>query len=161
MENKKLSEFVSPFKVLCTAYIITLLVGYAVSMLQIYDRSHFDLEQVVHYYRGDESTDENAVFLPQSFSTILSVSHVHTMSQPMLFSLLGFIFIFSTASNKTKNTLIILAFLGSLISNASAFFVRYGSGSFVFLFPLSQAMIAIGILGMSFRSLYELWFSKK
>ena len=46
-----LSRWPGPFKVLATCLILALLTGYGVSLLQVFDRSHFDMMKTVAYYR--------------------------------------------------------------------------------------------------------------
>lgn len=156
----RLSQFSRPAKILCTGYLITLLIGYGVALLQVYDRSHFDMGHAVSYYRGDDLGEES-VMLPQTYATMLSVTHVHTLSQPMMFSLLGLVFLFSAASQTSKSILISLVFAGSVLSNLAPWLIRYSSATMVYLLPFSQLMIAVGLLVMSARSFYELWFQKK
>lgn len=155
-ENLRLSRWPSSVKVLATCFIITLLVGYAVSLVQVYHRAGFILTQVIAHYRGDE-TGVDPLLLPQTFTTLLSVAHVHTFSQPLLFVLLGLIFVFSTRSEKTKKFLIVAGFAGSLVSNAAPWLIRYSHPQTALLLALSQMAIAISILGMSYVSLKEMW----
>ncbi len=155
MENKSLSQFPLAIKVLCACYILSNLLSYGVALLQVYDRSHYDMDKTITYYRGDE--DPDSMMLPQSFTSILSITHVHSFSQPVMLVLLGGIFVFTKKSQKAKSTLIILAFLGLLLSNATPWLIRYAAGGFVYLYPISQTMVAAGILSMSYFSLKEIF----
>lgn len=155
-DNLHLSNWPSSLKVLATCFITTLLVGYAFSLVQVYHRAGFVLSQAVSHYRGDE-TGQDPLLLPQTFTTLLSVAHVHTFSQPLLFALLGLIFVFSARSEKTKTFLIVAGFAGSLLSNAAPWLIRYTHPQTVLLLPLSQLAIAISILVMSYVSLKEMW----
>lgn len=157
MENKiTLSRLSLSLKTLSVALIITLMIGYAVSLIQVYHRSHFDLNKTVKYYRGDNLESES-LMLPQSFATMLSIAHVHSFSQPFIFGAIGFIFAFSSLSQRKKSFLIALGFLGSLVSNMAPWLIRYSFPSSVILFPISQIMIAVSLLVMSGVSLRELW----
>lgn len=155
----KLGSLSLSLKILCIAYIFTLLAGYGVSILQIYERSHFDMKRVVLYYRGETPTSdgEPQVMLPQSYATMLSVAHVHTLSQPMMFALLSLIFAFTGFAERTKAIFIAVFFAGSFISNLSPWLVRYAPAGLVVLLPLSQLMIGVCMLTMSFSSLKALW----
>ena len=102
-----------------------------------------------------------AVSRSGALATMLSVTHVHTLSQPMLFALLSFIFAFSSLREKTKATFITLFFAGSVLSNLSPWLVRYSSANFVYCFPLSQAMIATCLFTMAFCSLKDLWCARQ
>ncbi|MBI2340506.1 MAG: hypothetical protein HYU99_09120 [Deltaproteobacteria bacterium] len=155
-----LCRWPGPFRWLATCLILTLLTGYGVSLLQVFDRSHFDMMKTVAYYRGDESAGDEAIMLPQDYRTMLSVAHVHTFSQPFLFAFLGLIFAFSSAGRRTKIFFIVLSFAASLVSNATPWCLRYVSAKMVWLFPLSQFAILISIAVMAAVSLRELWFKK-
>ncbi len=155
-----LSNLSSSLKTLATGIILTLLLGYAISILQVYDRSHhFDMKKTIQYYRGDELGEES-IMLPQTFSSLLSVAHVHSLSQPFIFACLGFIFAFSSMSEKNKARFIALGFVGITLSNLTPWLIRYVAGWFVFLFPLSQVMVCISLMILSFVSLKEIWCSK-
>lgn len=151
----RLSTLETSLKVLATCFIISILIAYGISILKIFELSQFSVNEAVTYYRGDEAGD--SLKLPQSFAGLLSVAHVHSMSQPFLFVILGFIFAFSSRSQKTKSLFFILSFSGMIVSNGSPWLIRYCSADFIYLLPLSQAAIAVGILGMSLISLYDLW----
>ncbi|MDO8520050.1 MAG: hypothetical protein Q7T11_07815 [Deltaproteobacteria bacterium] len=160
MKNDTLIKAPSPLKVLATSLITTIWIGYGVALLQIFNRTTFNLANVILYYRGDPA-DENAIHLPQSFASLVSVAHVHSLSQPMMLALIGLVFAFSTATNRTKNIFIIMAFAASLVSNAAPWLIRYVSPSAVFLLPLSQAGLAVSFLVMSVIPLSDMWFRKK
>lgn len=157
---KHLSDLSLSFKSLSTCLILTLLIGYAVSIVQIYNRSQFDLKKTVLHYRGDEN-DSTGFSLPATFATLLSVSHVHTLSQPFIFGSIGFVFCLARWSERKKALLIILGFSGSLISNLAPWLIRYVSGLMVWLLPASQVMIATSLIVMSAISLYQMWFPQK
>lgn len=151
-----MNQFSLSKRTLATGIIITLLLGYLVSLLQVYDRSHFNMSDTARYYRGDDQ-GEDSLNPPKSFSTLLSVAHVHSFSQPFIFAMIGFIFSFSSYSEKTKSYFITLGFLGTILSNLTPWLIRYVAGNFVYLFPLSQTMVAVSLLTMSFTSLKQLW----
>ncbi len=144
-------------KIGATCFIVTLLLGYLIAVLQIYDRSHFDMQKTVQYYRGEESKDPNSIFMPQSFTSMLSVSHVHTLSQPLMFGLLALIFSFSILSEKTKAVFIILGFSGSVLSNLAPWLIRYVAGGNVTLLPISQTMMMLSLMVMGIISIKEMW----
>lgn len=161
VKNNALEGAPSPLKVLATSLITTLWIGYGVALLQIFDRTTYTLAKVLLYYRGEPGADENSMHLPQSFTSLVSVAHVHSLSQPMMLALVGAIFVFSSATNRVKNFFIILAFAGSLISNAAPWLIRYVSAEAVFLLPLSQLFLAGSFLVMSVIPIRDMWFRKK
>ncbi|MBX7148233.1 hypothetical protein K1X76_04045 [bacterium] len=151
-----LSSWSPSLKALAKGLILTLLLGYFVAFLQIFDRTNMNVKETVQYYRGDESGDPNSILMPQSFTSILSVTHVHSFSQPFIFAGLGFIFAFSTLSERKKAFWISLGFAGTVLSNATPWLIRYVAGEAVYLFGVSQAMMSSSLLIMSFVSLKQL-----
>lgn len=164
MENEtplQLKKFGPALKAWATCLIVTLMLGYGVALIKVYDHSQLDLKKVVAIYRGDElQSDPDSMVVPQSFASVLSVTHVHSMTQPFLFGLLGFVFCFSSMDEKKKATLITIGFAGTVISNCSPWLIKYLAGGFVYLLPLSQLMVAISLLSMSGISLKEMWLTK-
>lgn len=148
-------------KTLVTCFILTILMGYVIALVQVYDRTHFDLSRAILFYRGAETGDEAGIFLPQSFRTLLSVAHVHSFSQPLMFAMLGLVFIFTRASEKLKILFTLLLFAGSITSNITPWLVRYFSPRMAVLLPLSQFAMITGFMVMSAWSIIEMWFGKK
>ncbi|QQR80803.1 MAG: hypothetical protein IPJ69_01155 [Deltaproteobacteria bacterium] len=88
--NLKLSKLDLPMKVLVSCFVISLLLGYSLALLQVFNRTSFDPKKTVQYYRGVESENELEATPPPSFATLLSVAHVHSLSQPVMLVLMGF-----------------------------------------------------------------------
>lgn len=158
--NFRLSDSPLSLKVLITSFIATLGLGYSVSLLQIYQRTHFDMARILRYYRGAESGEDVGIVLPPTFATLLSVTHTHSFSQPVMYFLLGLLFVFTSASERWKVFFILLIFSGSVISNAAPWMIRYFSPEATLSLYLSQAMMLAAFLFMSVRILYELWVPK-
>jgi hypothetical protein len=153
MEKNSLS-----IKVLVTCFTVTMLIGYGVAFLKIIQITGFppSLDQAALYYRGDPTSE--GLYLPQSYAALLSIAHVHALSQPIMFALIGLAFCFTSVGERLKTSLIVLSFAGLLVSNATPWLVRYGAGAYVFLFPLSQFLMAPIFLFMSVVVIYELWW---
>src|SRR3989338_2704690 len=158
MENTgplRLGSLRLSLKILVTSFIVFLVLGYGGALVKIYHIYHFSLDEAQLYYRGDEASE--GVFIPQTFSSLLSVSHVHLFSQPVMFALIGFLFCFSFLREKTKSVVIATAFLGILMNTLAPWMVRYVSSQCVFLFPLSQVLMMPAFFLMVFVILYEMW----
>ena len=144
-------------KVLVTCFILTLMAGYAVALLQVNERTRFDLAQTLLHYRGAE---EGGIHLPQSFGTLLSVSHVHTFSQPVMLVLVGLLFSLSRVTEKAKVIFILLSFAGSVLSNAAPWLIRYTDPRPAVLLPVSQMALFISFFVMAFVVLRDTWRRK-
>lgn len=161
MKIPNLSSLPLSLKTLGICLIITIMIGYGIGLVQIYARTTYNMKKAVIHYRGDEKNeDEFNINPPQSFQTMLSIAHVHTLSQPLMLGFMALVFCFSRKKEKTKAIFIILSFLGIILSNSAPWLTRYQAASFIYLFPFSQLMIFMSLIVMSFVSLKELCCKK-
>ena len=161
MNNQKkllpLSLWPYSLKVLASLYLFLILIGYGVALVKIYDLSHFNLSTVQILYGPESHENLDELIIPQSFKSMLSVTHVHALSQPMMLALAGLILVFSTRSEKTKTIVIVMILGGALMSNVSPWLVRYIHLNFIGLLPFSQILIGLGLVLTSVFSFQELW----
>lgn len=161
MKIPYLSDLPLSLKTLGFCLIITIMLGYGIGFVQIYARTTYNMKKVLIHYRGDEkSEDEFNINPPQSFQTMLSIAHVHTLSQPLMLGFIALIFCFSRKKEKIKTFFIALSFLGIVMSNGAPWLTKYGGANFIYLFPLAQLMIFISLMVMSLVSLKELCCKK-
>lgn len=158
MDNKySLPHWPLSLRVLATCFIVSSLAGYAVGILKIYQLSRFNIAHASTYYAGDKEKDEMALNLPQSYEAMLSITHVHSFSQPLFFGLMGLIFVFTSLSERRKGWMIGMLYLACLGSNAGPWLIKYQSISWIYLMVLFQAVIACVFLSMAWQSLRQLW----
>ena len=161
MNNQKkllpLSLWPYSLKVLASLYLFLILIGYGVALVKIYDLSHFNLSTVQTLYGPESHENLDELIIPQSFKSMLSVTHVHALPQPMMLALAGLILVFSTRSEKTKTIVIVMILGGALMSNVSPWLVRYIHLNFIGLLPFSQILIGLGLVLTSVFSFQELW----
>lgn len=157
--KKLLSLSLWPYslKVLASLYLLLILMGYGVALGKIYDLSNLKLSTVQTLYGPENHENLDELIIPQSFKSMLSVTHVHSLSQPMMLALAGLILVFSTRSEKTKTILIVMMLGGSLISNVSPWLVRCIHANLAGLLPFSQISIGLGLALTSIFSFQELW----
>ena len=163
MENCRrfyLSNCTPSLKVLITCLVVTLGIGYGVSMLQAHNRGSFNFKKTVVHFRGSD-TDESGIYLPQSSTTMISVAHVHTFTQPLLIASMGFLFALTRLSEGFKIGGILMAFLGSLFSNMAPWLIREISPSFVTLLYGGGAAMLVAFVIMALRVLFEVWLVPK
>lgn len=164
MENKTLNQWPKALKVLATCFILSTLVGYFVGLVKIYQISHFGLGEAAVYYAGDqhgnENADEASLNLPQSFEAMLSITHVHAFSQPLVFALMGLIFVFTSVTERKKIGVIITLFMATLLGNVGPWLTKYGAGAFITSMLVAQILIAMALLHISVSSLKQMWCYK-
>lgn len=154
-----LSGLPASFKLLITGIVLSLSVGYAVSLLQVRNRGSFNLQETARHFRGSVSEGEG-MYLPQSDATMISVAHVHTFSQPVVLGVIGLLFALTSASEAAKIFWILASFAGSLGMNAGPWLVRDVSEKFVYGLYFSGGLMEIAFVVMAIRVLHEVWKKK-
>lgn len=144
-------------KTLVTCCVLGLAVGYGVSLLQVYNRSHFKKEDTLRHYRGD--AEDAGLMPPQSDTAMISVAHVHTFSQPAALGMMGLMLVFTGMRERRKAFWIVLSFAGSLAKNGSPWLVRDVSPGFVYLMYAGGAAMFLCFAVMAVAVLKETWFN--
>lgn len=163
----RLSQANLSLKVLVTCCVLGLAVGYCVSVLQIYNRSHFKKEDAIEHYRGSlenkgENKGENdGVMVPQSDTYMISIAHVHTFSQPAVLGMMGLMLVFTGMAEGGKAFWIVLSFAGSFAKNASPWLVRDVSPDFITLMYCGGGAMFLSFAVMAFVILKEVWWGGK
>jgi len=158
-EPFRLSRAVLSLKVLATCCVFALAVGYSVSMLQVYNRSHYKKEEAILHYRG--SPDRDGLSIPQSDTEMISVAHVHTFTQPAILGMMGLMLVFTGLSEGSKSFWIVLSFLGSFAKNASPWLIRDVSPGFIYLMYFGGGAMFLSFAAMALAILMEVWSRKK
>jgi hypothetical protein len=155
----RLSHGSLALKWLVTGFVVTLAAGYAVSLLQVHNRGSFDFKKTAIHFRGTD--EENGIYIPQSDTTMISVAHVHTFTQPVALGAMGVLFLFTAVSEGAKVFWILASFLSSLLMNGSPWLIRDVSSQFVYLIYLAGTAMVGSFFVMALRILYELWWRKE
>ena len=161
MDSKyHLQNWPTSFKTLASCFVIATLFAYAIGLVKIYEVSSFGVKDAAIYYAGDDAGEES-LNLPQSYGAMLSIAHVHSFSQPVVFVLLGLIFLFSYCSERKKTFFVLTLFLAMFLGNFGPWLVKYGQAQFIWSMILSQFFIGSSLISMAFISLKQLWCSKE
>ena len=149
-------------RVLITCIILALAVGYSISLLQVRNRGSFNLKETVRHFRGAESSspEGEGIYVPQSDTALISVAHVHTFSQPIVLSVMGFLFLLTSLSEGVKVFWILLSFFGSFAMNLSPWLIRDVSPGFVCLLYVGGTAMIASFCVMAVKVLYETWWGK-
>lgn len=153
--GNKLSTLPLSLKVIATCFVLAVGIGYGVAMLQVFNRTGLEVGKTVIHYRG--SPDDATMSVPQSYPTMLSITHVHSFSQPLVIGLVAFLFALTHLAERSKIFWTLVSFLGSLTSNAGPWLIRYGAPQFVSLLYFSGSAMILGFLVMAFFVLGDLW----
>src|SRR3989338_4078033 len=140
VSKSPLANLSPSLRVLIIFFVIAMFIGYGVALMKIYAISSFKMTEAVVHYRGDETAGAG-IFLPQSYGAMLSIAHVHTLSQPLMFALVGLLFCLSSWKERTKAWIVSFSFIGILLGNLTPWLVRYGAAGCVFIFILAQLLM--------------------
>ncbi len=129
-----LSRWPAVLKTLALAFVASLCLGYAAAVVNIHDKATdsgarpFSLDGVVTRYRGEGWSGAAAGEGPMSYTHLVDLTHVHGLSMPILFFLLGSVFVFSSCPEGVKRLLVITSFTDLWLNIGSLWAIRY-SGS--------------------------------
>jgi hypothetical protein len=157
----RLSRASLSLKTLVTFCVLGLSVGYSVSLLQIYNRSHFNKEQAIEHYRGASDSNEDSLAVPQSDTSLISIAHVHTFSQPAILGMMGLMLVFTGLREGTKSFWIALSFVGSFAKNLSPWLIRDVSSHFIYLMYFGGGVMFLSFGVMALAILKETWSRPK
>jgi len=150
----KLKDLSTPLKTLVFFFILALILGYGVALLQAYEHTGFNIQKVILSYRGSNDPDMMAFAKP--YREILQNSHVHVLTVPLLYFCLSLIFIGTRQSSKFKSVLIALLFSGFFVEYISHWLLRYVSAGFVYVVFFASGLTSLIYLYMCFTSLRNL-----
>ncbi len=158
MDPKKtfrLSFCSRPLKVLITLVTLAIGFGYGVSLLQVHDRSDFNRQKAIAYFRGVEQ--EPDMYPPQSDTALVSVAHVHTFSQPVILAVMGLLFALTAVSEGFRIFWIVLSFVASFSMNLAPWLIRDVSAGFMYLLYFGGGGMILAYLVMAVTVLKETW----
>lgn len=141
-------------KVLVSGFLLLLLLGYGVGWLSYPLKMGFSPQAVARYYRGAPEGQ----YYPKEPGQLLDVTHVHSLSLPILFFLVGYLFDQTRVRGRIKEGLFALAFALIFLNLLSIWLIRYLSASFVPVLLGSNLVLAFLFLLFCALPLKEMWW---
>jgi len=92
---------------------------------------------------------------------LIQTSHTHLFGQTLIAGLLGLIFLFSSAGERTKSLIVALPFVGTLLDIGGMWATRFVSPSLSGMVIAGGTLFAAGYALIAALSLYDLWFRKE
>lgn len=108
----------------------------------------------IAYYRGDEA----AGLYARTPMELLETAHFHLFSQPMLFFIVGHIFLLSALARPFKIAVVCASFAAIAADTASPWLIVYGAPGFAALKLLAGQVLGVCFLIELAVSLYEMWW---
>ncbi|MFQ6091388.1 MAG: hypothetical protein ACE5OR_01700 [bacterium] len=156
MDNFRLSTAPASVKMLFTAFLLTMGIGYLVALANLYDKTEITYQGIVKHYQGAE---EELVYTKE-LSELLELSHVHLLGMPMMFLLLGLIFALSSLSENLKGIIVVIPFAALLLEVSSVWLTRYVAAPFAGLMIFAGLLSGFSFLVLFLVPLWEMWFKK-
>jgi hypothetical protein len=147
-------------KVLITAFLLTVLAGLGVALLQYADRAGASGRGAVEWVRGNED-EARPVELksPKTYRELLSITHEHAFALPILLFVLLHLNALTTIPEGAKIALYVAGFGSYALALGAPWLIKYASPGFTSLLIPSGIVMASTIAGSTLLSLFEIWLA--
>jgi hypothetical protein len=152
MSNCSLRAIPLSLKILITCFLLVMVLGYAIALVNTYDKMGRGYEGIVTHIRGSA---EGLAF-PKEFSELVELSHSHLFGMSIMYIILGFILTLTSLREVYKGGIIALAFISLFFYNLSFWLIRYGAPFFAYLLIFSNLLLALSFLVFVFIPLLEI-----
>ncbi len=161
MPGFSLSNANASTKVLLTAFLLVVLAGLAVALLQYSDRAGLSARGAEEWVRGNEDDPRPAeIKSPKGYRELLSITHEHAFALPMLLFVLLHLVALTSIGEPAKIAVYLLGF-GSLVATMGApWLVAYRGPAWTAL--LRGGGVALtGTIGLAaLLCLFEIWLAR-
>lgn len=122
--------------------------GYFMAIVNVRDKVGTSYQEVVEHFQ------EN------TFSELVDASHVHLFGMPMMFALLGGIFLLTSVKENWKRLIVSIPFVAIVLDIGSFWLIRYVAPQFVILMIFSGMLMGTSFLVFFLVPIYEMWIKK-
>ena len=156
-----LLQFPKELRLLITAFVITLNIGFFTGVSFVQETSTFQSKGIETNYLGNEE-DENAeeMQFKKSKKEILTLIHNHILSMSLIFLLLGGILSLTAMNKKLKLILMFEPFISILLTFGGIYVLWSGVIWFKYIIILSGIAMVLSFVLASFFILKECVFAK-
>ena len=156
-----LKQFPKEVKLLITAFVITLNIGFFTGINFIRITSTFDSNGIETNYLGNEK-DEDAEIMQfkKSEREIITLVHNHVLSMSLIFFLLGGLLSLTSINRKMKNLLMFEPFVSIVLTFGGIYILWTGVLWFKYIIMLSGIAMVLSIILSSVLILKETIFTK-
>lgn len=147
-------------KVLITAFLVTVLLGLWVALMQYWDRAGTSGKDAEEWVLGNEGDFEATEIKPEkSFRELLSITHEHAFSLPILLFVLLHLVGLCTISERLKVTLYLAGFLSLMGSLAGPWLIYGVDPSWNVLMRVCGIVMTVVLALSAAICLYEMWLA--
>ncbi len=156
-----LEQFPKEVKLLITAFVITLNIGFFTGINFIRITSTFDSNGIETNYLGNEK-DEDAEIMQfkKSEREIITLVHNHVLSMSLIFFLLGGLLSLTSINRKMKSLLMFEPFVSIVLTFGGIYILWTGVLWFKYIIMLSGIAMVLSIVLSSVFILKETIFTK-
>lgn len=161
--SMKIFQFPKQLKFLIASLLLSLTFGVIIGLGFLYYTTSYSTTKAIERYNGSQLTNEFEIAenYPKPISEIFITTHNHIIAFTLIFTVVGFIFYFSSIPNsRLKNFLLIEPFISIIISFGSLWLIRFVNENFVYLMAVSSSFIYLSYFTMVSLILYEIFFKK-
>lgn len=157
MNQHKLSGVNKNMRLLITLFLLCMALAYVVALINVYDKTQFTYSGTAEHYVGNE---EELMF-PKEFSQMVEMTHPHLLGMSMMFMLICSIFIFSSASDLLKKTIVISSFGSIVFDLGASWLIRYAAPQFAIMMIVAGMVMGLCFLFMFLIPMKDMWLTKK
>jgi hypothetical protein len=163
MQNQaQMSQFSKEIRLLITAFVITLNIGFFTGLNFVNETSTFQPDGIETNYLGNEKVENAEVMkFKKPKREILTVVHNHILSMSIIFLLLGGLLSFTTINKKLKRVLILEPFVSIILTFGGIYVLWTGVLWFKYIIMVSGIALTFSLLLSSFFILKESLFTSK
>ncbi len=160
--QRSISQFSKEIRLLITAFVITLNIGFFTGLNFVQETSTFQPDGIETNYLGNEN-NENAEIMQfkKTEKGILTVVHNHILSMSIIFLLLGVLLSFTSINRKLMRVLILEPFVSIILTFGGIYVLWTGILWFKYVIMVSGIALTISLLLSSFFILKESLFTSK
>jgi len=140
-------------KWLATAFYLTMAIGYGIALANAQIKMGNTTEGLVRHIRG--SPDGFAY--PKEPAELIEVAHAHGFSVPIMYLVLGGLFLCTTIREPWKRWWAVLPFLGIVIDHVAPWLIRYQAPQWAWLMLAGHALSGLAFVVLIAVPLWEMW----
>ncbi len=160
MPGFSLSNANASTKVLLTLFLVVVVGGLSVALLQYAERAGFGRKATLEWVRGnDDDPAAREIRTAKSYRELLSITHEHAFALPMLLFVLLHLVALCTIGEKAKIAIYVTGFLSLVGSLAAPWLIAYAGPGFSVLLRVSGVGLTGTIATSALLCLYETWLA--
>ncbi|WP_033956248.1 hypothetical protein [Psychroserpens jangbogonensis] len=160
--NGIISTFPKEIKMLITAFVVVLSIGFYTGLLFVGETSSVNPNGIEEQYLGNENdVDATVMKFKKNEQQMLTLVHGHILSMSIIFFLVGIILSTTKLSRKLKIVLIVEPFLSVLLTFGGLYFLWKGILWMKYIVMISGTLMTLTYTISILIILFQIFNSKK